>query len=198
MNKGASIALASFCYGAHIDGKGGRSDDLIRMARHRPFSSNHHCSRFYLVLQRSHPQKTRFRLAATKEMTGASIALASFYGGKGAPLCRSTRTLAAAIMATVLAAIHPAIIPAIIPANVPAAWVSIRSVMLRAVRLIEGAHITVIGRITISRSVGAVTPARIIAGPATAAARTRIRFIRLHTQCCQNKRGCESNITQLH
>ena len=139
---------------------------------------------------------------------------------KDAPLCRSTGTLVAAIMATVLAAIHPAVIPAIIPANVPAiipanvpaiipadvpaAWVSIRPgtsvrirpVILRAVRLIEGAHITVIGRITISRSVrGAVTPAR-IAGPATAAA--RIRFIRLHTQCCQNKRGCESNVTQLH
>jgi hypothetical protein len=160
--------------------------------------------------------------SGTTELQGSALRWPIFISPrKEVPLCRSTRTLAAAIIATVLAVIHPAaipaiipanlpaacipaIIPAIIPANLPAAWVSIRPVtrvrvgpvILRLVRLIVGDHITVIGRITISMSVrGAVTPAR-IAGPATAAA--RIRFIRLHTQCCQNKRGCESNITQLH
>jgi len=116
-------------------------------------------------------------------------------------------------MATVLAAIHPAVISAIIPANVPAARVSIRPVtsvrirpivrvrvgpvILRLVRLIVGAHITVIGPISITGHAGwTVIPTRIIAVPAAALA--RIRFIRLHTQCCQNKRGCESNVTQLH
>ncbi len=95
-------------------------------------------------------------------------------------------------MATVLAAIHPAVIPAIIPANVPAAWVSIRPVtrvrvgpvtrvrvgpvILRLVRLIVGAHITVIGPISITRHArGAVISARIIAVRATPVA--RIRFI---------------------
>ena len=83
-------------------------------------------------------------------------------------------TVLAAKMATVLAVIHPAVISAIIPSNVPAAWVSI--VILRLVRLRVGAHITVIGPISITRHArGAVISARIIAVRATPVA--RIRFI---------------------
>ena len=148
------------------------------------------------------PPLSTFQKASQAQMNkGVSIALALFLWGKGAPLCRSTGTLVAAIIATVLAVIHPAaipaiipanvpaacipaIIPAIIPANLPAAWVSIRPVtrvrvgpvILRLVRLIVGAHITVIGPISITgHARGAVISARIIAVRATPVA--RIRFI---------------------